>query len=94
VLAAQIEVGLERAGVAVQILGGPELQRVHEDRGDQVLGALAGLAQQAGVPLMQRAHGHDDGHSAGEAAPRGRQLVAFGGDDHALPLGHADASVW
>ena len=51
-------------GISGQVLFGPELERVEEDRDDDVGVGLAGPADQGGVPVMQGTHRHDDGDVA------------------------------
>src|SRR5690606_39706659 len=64
-LGAEREVGVEGARVAVEVLAGPELERVDEDGGDHRVRDLAGFAQVRAVALVQRPHGGDDGDAAG-----------------------------
>jgi hypothetical protein len=77
-LPAGLEIGLQRAGVAGEILARTELQGVHEDRhGDHGgAGRAAGVADQLAVALVQRAHRRDEQH----AAPSGTQGPRHGGD--------------
>ncbi len=74
-----LEVGLEGAWIAVEILRGPELQRVDEDRGDDRAGAAprASDPEQAGVTLVQRAHGghKDDPSSPATPGPQVRHCL-------------------
>ena len=79
---ADLEVGVEGARVAREVLLGPELERVEEDRHDDVAVRLAGLVDQRRVPLVQGAHRHDDGDVAVvERRPGLAQLLAGAGDD-------------
>ena len=73
---------LERARVAVEVLGRTELQRVDEDRHEQVVGSATGRPQQRCVPLVQRAHGHDDGDAPGQSVAGSRELVPLRDDLH------------
>ena len=61
----QPEVGVEVAGVALQVLLGAELQRIEEDRDQRAVGFGAGTAQQRQVAVVQRAHGGDESDAAG-----------------------------
>ena len=76
-LAARGQIGLQRAGVARQVLVRAELQRVHEDRddGDRGPGHPAGVPDQLAVALVQRAHRRHERHPAARAAqgPRDRR---------------------
>ena len=59
---AERQVLVERARVAVEVLAGPELQRVHEQRHDQrgvAADLRAGASHQAGVARVHRAHRAD-----------------------------------
>ena len=77
---------LGRARVAVEVLGRPELERVDEDRhGDARRPACAGVPDQLGVALVQRAHGRHERERAGHRGPPRGQLGP--GPDE---LGHRD----
>ena len=59
-----LDVGLQGARVGVQILPGGELERVDEDGDDDGpvrAHPAGGLGHEIEVPLVERAHGHDDG---------------------------------
>src|SRR5690606_14171842 len=76
-LLGQLRVRVQSAGVAVEVLALPELQRVDEDGDDDLaVGSRypARGADQRGVALVQGAHGHHDG-----AAARARAGVQFPG---------------
>src|SRR5690554_4866016 len=53
-------VGLQRAGIGVQIFGAGKLQWVDENRGHHNIGNLPGSLHQAQVAWVQVAHGGDD----------------------------------
>ena len=79
--ATDLHVGVEGPRVARQVLARPELQRVEEDRDDDVGGPLPGRLDEGRVALVQGAHRHDHRDVAvGELAPGGAQLVAGPGD--------------
>ena len=65
-LAAGLEIGLERAGVAVEIFVRPELEWVDEDRDRDDGGARhpPRVPDQLPVALVQRAHRGDEQHAA------------------------------
>ena len=76
------EVGVEGARVAREVLLGPELQGVEEDRHDDVAVGLASLVDEGRVTLVQGAHRHDDGDvTVIEGGARLPQLLAGAGDD-------------
>ena len=75
---ADLQVGVEGARVAREVLAWAELQRVEEDRDDDVCGALASGADQGRVPVVQRAHGHDDGDVAVVEQAAGRRAARHG----------------
>ena len=77
----QREVGGQGPGIAVEVLTGPELQRVDEDRCDDAVGLLAGRADQLRVPLVQGAHRHDDRDPAGQGLAGRLELLAGAGHD-------------
>ncbi len=75
-LPGDLQIGLQGARVALQVLTGAELERVDEDRHHdltQRTHPVPGRAHQRGVALVQRTHGHDDGPVA-----RARQGAQFG----------------
>lgn len=77
-------VGVEGPRIAGEVFLGSELERIEEDRDDDVVVLGPSPAHELGVPVVQGAHGHDDGDiSAGEGLPRGPQLVAGAGHDRA-----------
>ena len=57
----QVAIAIEVTRVAREILGGPELQRVHEDAHHHDIGELAGAFHQAEMAVVESAHG---GHEA------------------------------
>lgn len=57
-------VGLEGAGVLVEVLVRPELQTVDEDAGDDRVAMGLRLPHQGNVPLVQVAHGRDEDDAA------------------------------
>ena len=79
---ADLEVVVEGPRVLRQVLLGPELERVEEDRHEHVLGPLAGGADEPRVALVEGAHGHDDGDvTVTEGGAGGAELVTAPGDD-------------
>ena len=67
---ADLEVGLERARVAVEVLVRAELQRVHEDGGEHAIARRSCAPRiSVRVALVQRAHRHHDGDAARPAQP-------------------------
>jgi len=70
-------VGLEVAGVAVEILVGAKLLWVDEDRHDDAVGPPPGFVHQRHVPVVKRAHGRHKRHrlaGLAECAQRFRKL--------------------
>jgi|GEM_PF-5156961 len=57
----QRTVAFELARILVEILVGAELERVHEDRDDDVIGPFAGLAHKCQMAFMECAHGRNEG---------------------------------
>ena len=82
-LGAHGQVGIQRPRIPLQILAGPELKRVDEDRHHHAprwhapgsTGQLPGRPQQGAVPGVQRAHGGDQDDGRGQARSRDRELV-------------------
>src|SRR6185312_15788861 len=73
---AHLQVGVEGARIAVEVLVRPELQRIHEDRHQYVVGLLPGGAQQRLVAGVQGAHGHHHADGALQRRPGLGQLGA------------------
>src|SRR4051812_9132444 len=84
----QARVRLRLAGVAVEVLVGPELGRIHEHRRHYPGSVLAGEPHEGQMPRVERAHGgHEGDPLAGR--PPGLDLAAevgFGADGQ-----HGDA---
>ena len=79
-------VALRLPGVAVEILAGPELRRVDEDRDDHERAAPAGDLDEREVPRVERSHGrHEtDLHPvAAQLAHRHLELGRFTNGSHA-----------
>jgi hypothetical protein len=87
------QVGVERAGVAVEVLVRAELERVHEDGRDRAGRAFARDAHQRAVALVQRAHRHHDGGRAVEFGSRGGEVGAGRDDVHGVPPARASSSA-
>jgi hypothetical protein len=65
----QLAVGVEGARILVEVLVGPELQRVDEDADDHAFAQLARLVDQADVAGVQIAHGRHERDGLARAAP-------------------------
>ena len=62
-------VGLQIARVASQVLGGTELERIDEEAHHHPVGPAASLVHQGEMPLVQGAHGGDQGDPLAGGAP-------------------------
>ena len=68
------DVRVERPRVRLVVLAGAELERVDEDRHDDLVGELACGAHQLEVPLVERPHRHDERSGARRCAASCRAL--------------------
>ncbi len=77
-------------GIGRKVLPRRELGRIDEDAGHGPLGALAGAAHQRQVPLMQGAHGGDQGDPLALGAPAAhpRSELGHGADGGQVERGH------
>src|SRR5204863_9248347 len=64
----QVGVAHEIAGIALEVLAGRELRRVHEDREHALSAALLDETREREVPLVQRAHRRHEAELASAAA--------------------------
>src|SRR4029079_7019286 len=84
-------VGFLVARIALEVLSGTELGRVHEDRGDDDIVLAAGRFEERDVAGMERAHrGHEPDTLARE---RGAQLVDSAERLHDVLAPSSEASV-
>ena len=65
------QVGLQGAGIGVEILVGGELGGIDEDRHHHMRGALPGFRRQCDMPGMQRPHGRHHGDARTAQRPQG-----------------------
>lgn len=80
---APLDICLEGARIAGEILGAVELQRVDEDRHHHCVGMLVGHANQLEMALVERPHRRDEGHRRpGEAALPGPRPGRVGVGEH------------
>jgi hypothetical protein len=85
------EVVVPGAGIAVEVLAGPELGRVDEHRHHDRRRALAGGPDERAVPLVQGAHRRHQRNGAGEVGtplPEVRDRLGDGGS-----RGHRDSAA-
>ena len=79
----QIEVGVHRPGIPVQVLVRPELHGVDEDGHRDVIVEVPGSADEISMSFVQRTHRHHDS-PAGVPGVR-REVGARVDDPHGLP---------
>ncbi len=89
------EIGVQGARVAVEVGGLPELERVDEDRDDDLAGRSDNRAcglYQGGVALVQSAHRHDDGTPGPLAFGGVPRQFGGGAEQRGGGCGHRDSS--
>ncbi len=91
-VAAARGVGLERARVGGEVLAGPELGRVHEDRDDHAVRAAARVGDEREVPRVQRTHRRHEPDEPGRAQ-RAESLAQLADRPDRLHLVSAPAPV-